>query len=200
MKKIIVSSLVLACLLLFASGLHAQKPYVGILVGYSAQSPKIPDSVSTFAKDSSLFYGARIGLKVMMFSIEGIYYRAAHELIQEYWEVGDVDWREYNEMDYSYIGVNAKFFPISVPLPPVGSFRIFLSGGYGSYTAEIKLLTSGKDTNAGLNFGGGVELKVSKISFLVEGRYHTKSKFRIADEDLELGKFYINAGINIYIF
>ena len=196
MKKIIVSSLVLACLLLFASGLHAQKLYVGMIAGYSAQSPKIPDSVNEFAKDSSLFYGARIGLKVMMFSIEGIYFRAAHELIQEH--VGDVDWSEYNEMDYSYIGVNAKFFPISVPLPPVGSFRFFLSGGYGSYTADIKLLTSGKDTNAGLNFGGGLELKVSKISFLVEGRYHTKSKFTIDNKELELGKFYINAGINIY--
>ncbi len=101
-------------------------------------------------------------------------------------------------MDYSYIGVNAKFFPISLPLPPVGSFRIFVSGGYGSYTADIKDLTNGKDTNGGINFGGGLELKVSRISFLVEGRYHTKSKFTIANEELELGKFYINGGINIY--
>jgi hypothetical protein len=196
MKKIIVSGLVLACLFLFASGLHAQKLYVGILAGYSGQSPKIPDSVNEFAKDSSLFYGARIGLKVMMFSVEGIYFRAAHELIME--AGGDLDWGEINDMDYSYIGVNAKFFPISVPLPPVGSFRFFLSGGYGSYTAEIKLLASGEDTNAGLNFGGGLELKVSKISFLVEGRYHTKSKFTIDDEVLELGKFYINLGVNLY--
>ncbi len=196
MKKFIVSGLVFACLLLFASGLHAQKLYVGILAGYSAQSPKIPDSVNEFAKDSSIFYGARVGLKVMMFSIEGIYYRAAHELIQEH--VGDVDWSEFDEMDYSYIGVNAKFFPISVPLPPVGSFRIFVSGGYGSYTADIKLLTSGKDTKGGLNYGVGLELKISKISFLVEGKYHTKSTFTIANEELELGKFFINAGINIY--
>ena len=196
MKKIIVSGLVLACLLLFASGLHAQKLYVGFLAGYSAQSPKIPDSVNEFAKDSSLFYGARIGLKVMMFSVEGIYFRAAHELIQEH--VGDVDWSLYNEMDYSYIGVNAKFFPISVPLPPVGSFRIFGSAGYGSYTADIKTLTNGKDTNGGLNFGGGLELKLSKISFLVEGRYHTRSTFTIDDVELELGKFFINGGINLY--
>ncbi len=196
MKKVIVSGLVLACLLLFATGLHAQKLYVGLIAGYSAQSPKIPDSVNEFAKDSSLFYGARIGLKVMMFSIEGIYYRAAHELIQEH--VGDVDWSLYDEMNYSYIGVNAKFFPIALPLPPVGSFRIFVSGGYGSYTADIKDLTNGKDTNGGINFGGGLELKVSRISFLVEGRYHTKSKFTIGNEELELGKFYINGGINLY--
>jgi hypothetical protein len=196
MKKIIVSGLVLACLLLFASGLHAQKLYVGILAGYSAQSPKIPGGVAEFAKDSSIFYGARVGLKVMMFSVEGIYFRAAHELILE--QMGDLEWGEINDMDYSYIGVNAKFFPISVPLPPIGSFRIFASGGYGSYTTNFKDLTNGKDTNGGLNFGGGLELKLSKISFLVEGKYHARSKFTIDDVELELGKFFINGGINLY--
>ena len=196
MKKFIVSGLVLACLLLFASGLHAQKLYVGILAGYSAQSPEVPDSVAEFAKDSSLFYGVRVGLKIMMFSVEGIYSRAAHELILD--EMGDLEWGEKNDMDYSYIGVNAKFFPISVPLPPLGSFRIFGSAGYGSYTTNFKDLTNGKDTKGGLNYGVGLELKISKISFLVEGRYHTRSTFTIDDVELELGKFFINGGINLY--
>ena len=195
MKKIIVSGLVLACLLLFASGLYAQKPYVGILVGYSAQSPKIPGSIAEFDTDSSIFYGARVGLKVMMFSVEGIYFRAAHELILE--QMGDLEWGEINDMDYSYIGVNAKFFPISVPLP-LGAIRIFGSAGYGSYTTNFKDLTNGKDTNGGFNFGGGLELKLSKISFLLEGKYHARSKFTIDDEELELGKFFINGGINLY--
>ena len=194
MKKFIVTGLVFVCLLLFASGLHAQTVYVGVLAGYSAQSPEVPGSVDEFAKDSSLFYGFRLGVKIMMFSVEGIYFRAAHELIQEH--VGDVDWSDNDEMNYGYVGVNAKFFPISVPLPPLGSFRIFGSAGYGSNNADIRMV--GKDSNTGLNFGAGVELKLTKVSFLVEGRYHTKSTFTIDDVELELGKFFINAGVNLY--
>lgn len=195
MKRLLTCLLALLVFLSLGSGLYAQgKLYLGVLVGLSSQSPKLPTgSIDEFTKESSVFYGARAGIKLLLFTVEGVYFRAAHKLIQD--TVGDVDWNG-KDLNYQFIGANLKFTPISIPLPSVASFNIFASGGYGVYTADIK--TVDKDTNGGFNFGGGIELKLSKISVLAEGKYNLRSKFTIGNEELDLGNYTINAGINIY--
>ncbi len=193
MKKVAVSGLALALVLVLASGLQAQGIYIGVQAGYSAEKPKLPDDLnSVFESDASFFYGGRLGLKMMMFAVEANYLRAGHELVQTV--VGDVNW-DGIELTYQYIGVNAKLFPLSLPIPPVASIRPFLTAGYGVYTADLKEVD--KDSKGSYNAGLGLELKISKIALLVEGKYR-KGKVTIEGRELELGNFSISGGVNIY--
>ena len=62
MKKIMISGLVVAFLLVSASGLHAQKVYIGIQAGWTQSELELPDLASEeFGKESALFYGGRLG-------------------------------------------------------------------------------------------------------------------------------------------
>lgn len=188
MKKIMISGLVLAFLLVSASGLQAQKLYIGAQVGYSSQSPTLPDlQTLEFNKVDSFFYGGRLGLKFMMFAVEANYIRSDYTFDQTV--TGVIDW-DGEELQYQFIGVNAKLFPFSIAM-----FKPYVTAGYGVYLAEIKNI--GDDNKGGYNVGAGIELKISKIALVVEGKYRY-GKVNIEGEDLELGNFTLSGGINIY--
>ena len=128
MKKIMVPGLVFAFLVLFASGLHAQKLYIGGFAGYSSSTPKLPGA-DEFDPKASLFYGGRLGLKISMLAIEATYIRSDYEIVQTV--TGVVDWNG-ETLEYQYVGVNVKLFPFSLAI-----FKPYITGGYGIYLTEI---------------------------------------------------------------
>jgi opacity protein-like surface antigen len=188
MKKIMVSSLVVAFLLLSASSLHAQKLYIGALGGYSSSTPKLPDlSTLEFDKSDSFFYGGRLGLKFSMLAIEAMYLRSDYKMDQLV--TGVVDW-DGETLEYQFVGVNAKLFPFSLAI-----FKPYITGGYGIYMTEISNV--GKDNEGGYNFGVGLELQFANIALVVEGKRRV-GKATIDGNELELGSYTLAAGINIY--
>ena len=159
--------------------------YIGPYFGYSAQKPSLTGV--EFTTDTTFLYGARIGFKFLMFSIEANYFKAAHNLRLK--EFVTFEWGE-QEIDYQYLGLNAKiFFPILFLHP-------YLTGGYGFYTADIS--TIGKDTDKGFNVGLGLEIHLGKkFSLLAEGKYH-RVGVDIQAKKLKLGDFSLAGGFNIY--
>jgi hypothetical protein len=186
MKKIMVPGLVFAFLILFASGLHAQKLYIGALAGYSSSTPKLPGA-DEFDPKASLFYGGRLGLKISMLAIEATYIRSDYEIVQTV--TGVVDW-DGETMEYQFIGVNAKLFPFSLAF-----FKPYITGGYGIYMTEISNI--GKDNEGGYNFGVGLELQFANIALVAEGKRRVGNA-TIDGNDLELGDYSLAVGINIY--
>ncbi len=180
-----ISGLVVAFLLLSASGLHAQKLYIGAQLGYHAQSLEVP--TLEFDTGTSLFYGGQIGLSFAMFAIEATYIRSDYEIVQTV--SGVVDWNG-ETLVYQYIGANVKIIPISLKF-----LKLYATGGYGTYLADIKNV--GDDNDWGFNFGGGVELRISKIGILFEGKYRP-GEVAIEGQTLDLGNYSFGAGINIY--
>lgn len=195
MKKILVPGLALTFFLLFTTGLRAQKLYLGIQVGYSTQKPSLPNVTDiSFDSDASFFYGFRAGVKFMNLALEANYLRSAYELIQK--GIGDeIDW-DGKELNYSFLGVNLKFFPFSIPLPPIASLHPYATAGYGIYGANIKDIKE-KDNKGGYNVGAGLELKISKLSLLAELKYR-HGKVVLEGEDVALGNFSFSAGVNLY--
>jgi hypothetical protein len=188
MKKIMISGLVVAFLLVSASGLHAQKIYIGAMAGYSSSTPELPDLASEdFGKGTSLFYGGRLGLKISMLAIEAVYIRSDFDIVQTV--TGIVDWGG-ETMEYQFVGVNAKLFPFSLAI-----FKPYITGGYGIYITEISNV--GKDNEGGYNFGIGLELKFANVALVVEGKRRVGNA-TIAGENLELGNYSLAGGINIY--
>ena len=185
MKKIMISGLVVAFLLVSASSLQAQKLYIGVLLGYSAQDLEVPNL--EFDQDTSLFYGGQIGLNFMMFAVEAQYVRSDYEIVQTV--SGVVDW-DGKILEYQYVGANVKFTPISLKI-----LRLYLTAGYGSYAVDIKDV--GKDSDWSWNVGAGVELRLSKLGILFEGRYRP-GVVVIEAEDLNLGNYSFGVGINLY--
>jgi len=188
MKKIVISGLVFVFLFASASALQAQEIYIGALVGYSSETPKLPDIQDIeFDTNATLFYGGRLGLKISMFAIEAMYIRAGHELT----EVGTsvIGW-DGRELEYQYIGANVKLFPFSLAV-----FHPYLIGGYGYYMAEIQGI--GEDNTGSYSVGVGLELKFSKIALVAEGKYR-RGDVVIDGNDLELGNYSLNVGLNIY--
>jgi hypothetical protein len=185
MKKIMISGLVVAFLLVSASGLQAQKLYIGAQVGYHAQNLEVP--TLEFDQGTSLFYGGQIGLNFSMFAIEATYIRSDYEIVQTV--SGVVDW-DGETLQYQYVGANVKFVPISLKV-----FKLYLTGGYGTYTADIE--TVGKESEWGWNAGGGIEFRLSKIGILFEGKYRP-GEVEIEGETLDLGNYSFGVGINIY--
>ena len=189
MKKIMVPGLVFAFLILFASGLQAQKLYIGAQVGYSTSTPELPDLASEdFGKDTALFYGGRLGLKFSMLAIEATYIRSDYEIVQTV--TGVIDW-DGETMEYQFVGVNAKLFPFSIAF-----LKPYITGGYGIYITEISNVGKG-DNKGGYNFGVGLELKFANIALVAEGKRRVGNA-TIDGNDLELGNYSLAAGINIY--
>lgn len=186
MKKIMITVLALAFILAAASVVHAQAVYVGAQVGYTTQKPKLPD-FQNIRFDDTLFYGARVGLKVAMFAVEASYLRSDHNIIQAV--DGLIDWRG-SDLEYQFIGVNVKFFPLSLAV-----LHPYLTAGYGYFIADVRDID--KDSGGSYNAGVGLELKFGKISILAEGKYR-KGKAVIDEIDLDLGKYSLSAGINFY--
>lgn len=188
MKKIMISGLVVAFLLVSVSGLHAQKVYIGAMAGWTQSELELPDLGSEeFGKESSLFYGGRLGLKFSMFAIEAVYVRSDYEIVQTV--TGVIDWNG-ETMEYQFVGVNAKLFLFSLAV-----FKPYITGGYGIYLTEISNI--GKDNEGGYNFGIGLELQFSNIALVVEGKRRVGNA-TIDGENLDLGNYSISGGINIY--
>lgn len=159
--------------------------YIGPQVGYSLQKPSLTDV--DFSTDSTLFYGVRAGVKVLMFAIELNYFQAAHNLELE--ELVTFAWAD-RQIDYNYLGLNAKvFFPILVLHP-------YLTAGYGYYHAKIFEID--EDTSKGINLGLGLEVQLGKsFSLLAEGKYHHVN-MEIDEEELKIRDFTFCGGFNFY--
>jgi hypothetical protein len=159
--------------------------YLGIQGGYSAQKPSLTDV--EFNTNTSFLYGARAGIKFMMVALELNYFRAAHNL--ELKEFVTFEWGD-REIDYSYIGLNFKyFFPFLMVHP-------YVTFGMGYYSASIHGID--KDRDRGYNFGIGLELHLGrKLSILGEGKYN-RVKLDIDEREFKIGDFTISGGINIY--
>jgi hypothetical protein len=188
MKKIVISGLVFVFLFASVSALRAQEIYIGALVGYSTETPKLPDVQDVeFSTNDTLFYGGRLGLRISMFAIEAMYVRAGSELE----EIGTsvIGW-DGREMEYQYIGANVKLFPFSLAV-----FHPYVMAGYGYYLAEIQDV--GDDKTGSYSVGVGLELKFSKIALVAEGKYR-RGDVVIDGNDLELGNYSLNVGLNIY--
>ena len=188
MKRNILLIAVLFCGILAGTVVRAEAAngfYIGPYFGYSAQKPTLTGV--EFSTDTSFLYGARIGFKFLMLSIEANYFKAAHNLRLK--EFVTFEWGG-QEIDYQYLGLNAKiFFPILFLHP-------YLTGGYGFYTADIS--TIGKDTDKGFNVGLGLEIHIGrKFSLLAEGKYH-RVGVDIQTRKLKLGDFSLAGGFNIY--
>lgn len=185
MKKIMISGLVVAFLLVSASSLQAQKLYIGVQGGYWAQNLEFPSL--DFDQGTSLFYGGQIGLNFMMFAVEATYIRSDYDIVELVSGVVDFNGET---LEYQYVGANVKFTPISLKI-----LRLYLTAGYGQYTADITNIGDGKDW--GWNAGAGVELRLSKLGILFEGKYRP-GEVEIEGELLDLGNYSFGVGINIY--
>jgi opacity protein-like surface antigen len=186
MKKNLIAllgmSVFMVCL---APSLEAQGFYIGPQLGYAQQRPSL--SNVEFNSETNWIYGARAGIRFLMFAVEANYFQASHNLSVE--ELFTFDWDE-REIDTHYLGVNLKYYFPLLWLQP------YLTVGYGFYTAEIKEID--KDTNRGFNLGLGLELQLGrKLSLLAEGKYH-HVKLDIDEQELKLGEFTVAGGFNIY--
>lgn len=170
----------------FASGAFAKSGFfIGLQGGWSMQKPNLEEV--KFDSDSTFLYGARIGVKFMMFAIEANYFQAAHNLVVK--ELVAFDW-DGVEVAYNYLGINARVY---IPLILV---HPYLTAGYGSYSANLKDIA--KDSNRGINLGVGVELQLGdKFSLMAEGKYHYV-KVDIEDSELSLKNYTLSGGFNIY--
>jgi|WetSurMetagenome_2_1015567.scaffolds.fasta_scaffold29006_4 opacity protein-like surface antigen len=185
MKKII-SVIVLAAILgLGAPSARAGIVYLGVQGGISRQKASL--SGLTFDTDTTFVYGAKAGVKFMMFAAELNYFQAAHDINAQ--DLSLAEWRN-RSVDYNYIGVNLKwFFPILIVQP-------YLTAGYGYYTADIKNID--KDKNGGWNAGAGVEIMLGKtFALTAEGKYH-HVKLDINNQNFKLGDFTLMGGISLY--
>ena len=171
---------------IFVTGVSAKSGFfIGLQGGWSMQKPSLEEV--QFDADSSFLYGARIGVKFMMFAIEANYFQAAHNLVAK--ELVALNWNSF-EVDYNYLGLNLRvYIPLIVVHP-------YVTVGYGSYSANLKDIA--KDSNRGINLGLGVEVQLGDtFSLMAEGKYHNV-KVDIEDSELKLKNYTLSGGFNIY--
>jgi len=171
---------------IFVSGAAAKSGFfIGVQGGWSMQKPNFEEV--NFDSDSSFLYGARIGLKFMMFAVEANYFQAAHNLVAK--ELIAFDW-DGVDVEYNYLGINARLY---IPLVIV---HPYFTAGYGSYSANLKDIA--KDSNRAINFGLGVEVQLGdKFSLMAEGKYHNV-KVEIEGSELGLKNYTLSGGFNLY--
>lgn len=159
--------------------------YLGLQGGISKQKASFSDI--KFNTDTSFLYGAKAGVKFMMFAVELNYFQAAHNLDSN--DISVSMWRD-RKVDYSYLGANMRWiFPILVVQP-------YITAGYGFYAADIHDID--KDNNGGFNLGAGVELMLGKkFSLSAEGKYYHVT-LDIDAKSFKVGDFSLTGGINIY--
>lgn len=186
MRKILLAAFVFTFSLLLASNAFGQGGlYLGIQAGFSAQKPSLKDI--EFNMDTTFLYGVRAGVRIMMIALEANYFQAAHNM--ELKELVTFEWGD-REIDYSYLGLNLKYFFPLVVLHP------YITFGYGYYTVDIRNI--GEDKEKGFNLGLGLELMMGgKFSLLAEGKYH-HTNLDIDERELKLGDFTFSVGANIY--
>jgi len=187
MKKRLFMVLFLAAFIL---GMNVALPaqngfYLGLMGGYSAQKPSLPEF--SFDQDTSFVYGVKVGLKFLMFAVEGIYFQAAHTLKTT--DPFFLSWAD-RQVDTNFLGVQMKYFmPILIIHP-------YLSLGYGYFGASIQEID--EDRGGGWNLGAGVEVHLGKkFALLVEGRYFF-TRLEITQEEMKFGQFVLTGGLNFY--
>ncbi len=185
-RKGIILSMVLSLFLLNGERGFAQGGFfLGLQAGYHTQKPSLKKV--EFDTNTGFLYGVKAGLKLMMFAVEGNYFRVMHNL--EPVDSLDLEWGK-GEFFLSYLGFNIKYFF------PLLFFHPYLSGGYGYYSAELKNVD--KDRKGGYNIGLGLELHLTpKLALAAEGRYH-RLKLNIDDKELKFGDFSLSTGLNFY--
>jgi opacity protein-like surface antigen len=183
-RKVVVLGILIVCLFgsgsLFGDGML----FIGVQGGWSQQNIDIRDV--EFDSNTAFLYGARVGIRILTFVVEGNFYQAAHNI-----EVSDIAslW-DSQKINYNYLGLNVRFF---LPFPIVNPY---LTLGYGMYTADIKDI--GKDKKRGWNAGLGVEAFLGKkLSLLGEARYN-HGTFEIETEEISIRDFTFHIGINFY--
>ncbi|OGD25974.1 MAG: hypothetical protein A2Y56_09480 [Candidatus Aminicenantes bacterium RBG_13_63_10] len=161
--------------------------YVGPFGGFSSQHLSLPDV--DFEADGAFVYGARLGLRILMFGVEGNFFRAVHNISLK--ELAMLDW-DGQVVDFNYYGLNLKMFFSLLILHP------YITAGFGYYTADISEI--GDDGKAGYNFGAGLELQLGKkFSLGIEGKWHHVTlDVDIHHPDLSLGDFTLTGGFNIH--
>jgi opacity protein-like surface antigen len=158
--------------------------FIGIQGGWSQQNIDIGDI--EFDKDTAFLYGARVGIRILTFVVEGNFYHAGHNI--EATDIGNL-W-DSRKINYNYLGLNVRLF---LPFPIVNPY---LTLGYGTYTADIKDI--GKDKQGGWNAGLGLEVFLGKkLSLLGEARYNP-ANFEIETEEISIKNFTFHFGINFY--
>lgn len=182
----ILRFVLLAALIWGTSGTStAQGVYIGAQVGTSSQKPNLRDI--DFSRSTSYLYGANLGVKVFMLSVELNYFQTSHDL-----DVADApgfEWAD-REIKTSYQGLNFRFFF------PVLMLHPYLTVGYGNYKATISRI--GEDTDRGFNVGAGLEVQLGRrFSLRAEGKYHNVD-LNIDDRELELGDFTLTGGFSFY--
>jgi len=183
-NKLFVASFLIVSL--FGSGnLHGDGLFfIGLQGGWSQQNIDVRDV--EFDRDTAFLYGARLGIRILTFVVEGNFYQAAHNIGLS--DFGDL-W-ESRQIDYNYLGVNLRFF---LPFPFVNPY---LTLGYGTYAADIKDI--GKDKKGGWNAGLGAEVFLGKkFSLLGEVRYD-RGTFEIEAEEVKIKDFTFHIGFNFY--
>lgn len=165
---------------LFGDGMF----FIGVQGGWSQQNIDVGDI--DFDRDTTFLYGARAGIRILTFVIDGNFYQAAHNIGIS--DIGDL--LDSREINYNYLGVNLRFF---LPFPVVNPY---LTLGYGKYSADIK--DFGEDKQGGWNAGLGVEAFLGKnFSLLGEARYN-HATFEIEEEEVKIKNFTFHVGINFY--
>lgn len=183
-KKLFIFGILIVCLFgsgnLFGDGMF----FIGLQGGWSQQSIDIRDF--EFDKSTAFLYGARVGIRILTFVVEGNFYQAAHNI--ETSDIGNL-W-DSRTVNYNYLGLNVRLF---LPFPIVNPYLTF---GYGTYTADIKDI--GKDKKGGVNGGLGLEVFLGKkFSLLGEARYNP-TNFEIESEEVGIKNFTFHIGINLY--
>jgi hypothetical protein len=183
-RKIVLSTVLIVCLFgcgnLFGDGMF----FIGLQGGWSQQNIDFRDI--EFDRDTAFLYGARAGVRILTFIVEGNFYQAAHNIAAS--DIGAL-WSS-RKINYNYLGFNVRFF---LPFPVVNPY---LTLGYGTYTADIEDI--GKDKSGGWNAGLGVEVFLGrKFSLLGEARYN-HGGFDIEAEELEIKNFTFHIGFNLY--
>ncbi len=160
--------------------------YAGGFGGVSSQKLSFDDV--NFDADTTCLYGVRAGLQAAVFALEFNYYRAGHNVAMQDFFLFNWDGLEN---DTSFIGGNLRImFPVAV-------FRPFLALGYGYYTADVRNID--KDTEAGFNFGAGLEIKLGKLGLIGEGKYNLVN-VNLDEMDFGLRHFTFTVGLHFYFF
>ncbi len=161
--------------------------YVGAQGGFSSNRVDLQDV--KFDRDTVFLYGARAGVRVLMFAVEGVYMQASHDLAGAPGSIGTV-WNN-RSFDWNFYGLNGKVF-LAVPL-----VSPYLCVGYGWYGVDFGAVA--KKTNPAFSIGAGLELGLGRrFSLLAEAKYQHVS-FDLP-ETFRVGDISIVGGFNVYLF